>query len=214
MTIELALIVSSEVLRAGLQALLQAHSGFNVALASADPGALDGLDEAVDVILVAENDLDWEVLEAFLATHPAEPALVILADPLPKNLDISRFDSVHGWGVLPLDAPFEMLEAAVIGVNAGLVVLEPEFLNAQDVSPSGLHLAGGQVGEPLDPLTERESEVLQYLAYGYPNKQIAAELFISEHTVKFHITSIYSKFGASNRTEAVRIGLQYGLVTL
>jgi DNA-binding NarL/FixJ family response regulator len=69
--------------------------------------------------------------------------------------------------------------------------------------------------DPLDgPLTERESQVLQLLAHGLANKQIALALSISEHTVKFHVSSIYTKLRASNRTEAVRAGVQRGLVVL
>lgn len=69
--------------------------------------------------------------------------------------------------------------------------------------------------DPLvDPLTDREAEVLQLLARGMANKQIALELGISEHTVKFHISSIYTKLGAGNRTEAVRLGVRRGLVLL
>jgi DNA-binding CsgD family transcriptional regulator len=72
-----------------------------------------------------------------------------------------------------------------------------------------------ELDEPLiDPLTDRELEVLQLLARGKPNKQIALDLEISEHTVKFHISSIYTKLGAGNRTEAVRLGVRKGLVLL
>jgi DNA-binding NarL/FixJ family response regulator len=52
------------------------------------------------------------------------------------------------------------------------------------------------------------------LATGLPNKQIAAALGISEHTVKFHISSIYSKLNASNRAEAIRAGLRGGWIAL
>jgi len=55
---------------------------------------------------------------------------------------------------------------------------------------------------------------LQLLAHGLANKQIAIRLGISEHTVKFHISSIYAKLGVTNRTEAVRVGVQRGLVFL
>jgi DNA-binding NarL/FixJ family response regulator len=63
-------------------------------------------------------------------------------------------------------------------------------------------------------LTEREVEVLQLLAQGLANKQIAQLLNISANTVKFHVSSIYTKLGATNRTEAVRLGLQSGLILL
>ena len=63
-------------------------------------------------------------------------------------------------------------------------------------------------------LTDREIEVLQLLAQGLANKQIAQTLNISTHTVKFHVSSIYNKLGATNRTEAVRNGVQNGLILL
>jgi DNA-binding NarL/FixJ family response regulator len=64
------------------------------------------------------------------------------------------------------------------------------------------------------PLTERELEVLGLLARGMANKQIAVELGISEHTVKFHVSSIYTKLNVTNRTEAVRAGLRGGWIAL
>ena len=67
---------------------------------------------------------------------------------------------------------------------------------------------------PGESLTERETEVLQLLSQGLANKQIATSLGISEHTVKFHVSSIYTKLGATNRAEAVRLGVQGGLVVL
>ena len=65
-----------------------------------------------------------------------------------------------------------------------------------------------------EALTHREQEVLELLAEGLPNKAIAAQLGISDQTVKFHVASISAKLGATNRTEAVRIALRRGLLTL
>ncbi|PYR90570.1 MAG: hypothetical protein DMF84_20250 [Acidobacteria bacterium] len=65
-----------------------------------------------------------------------------------------------------------------------------------------------------EPLTPREREVLELVAEGLPNKTIAARLAISDQTAKFHVASICGKLGASNRTEAVRIALSRGLVTI
>jgi DNA-binding NarL/FixJ family response regulator len=64
------------------------------------------------------------------------------------------------------------------------------------------------------PLTSREVEVLQLLAEGRSNKSIAERLGISDQTVKFHVSSITSKLGASNRTEAVRLALRRGLIAV
>jgi DNA-binding NarL/FixJ family response regulator len=68
--------------------------------------------------------------------------------------------------------------------------------------------------ELTEPLTPRESEVLQMLASGLGNKEIAARLAISEHTVKFHVAAILGKLGAASRTQAVSLGIRRGLVLL
>ncbi len=92
----------------------------------------------------------------------------------------------------------------IVGTSA---LLEPAL--------SQMQLAGAPDGEPEPAsLTERENQVLQLRARGLPNTQIAARLGISEHTVKFHVSSIYAKLGAANRTEAVRSGVLRGLISL
>ncbi len=63
-------------------------------------------------------------------------------------------------------------------------------------------------------MTEREGQVLQLTAQGLANKQIAVALGISEHTVKFHLSSLYAKLGVTSRMEAVRAGARRGLVVL
>jgi DNA-binding NarL/FixJ family response regulator len=65
-----------------------------------------------------------------------------------------------------------------------------------------------------EPLTARELEVLQLLAEGLPNKLIAAQLHISEHTAKFHVSAIILKLGAASRTEAVTLAARRGLLIL
>lgn len=119
-------------------------------------------------------------------------------------------DSVNiAWGILPLEAPIEQFEAAVRAIAVGLSIGKPSaisFLSDEEAI---------NLDDPLiDPLTDRELEVLQLLAQGKANKQIALDLAISEHTVKFHVSSIYNKLGAANRTEAVRLGVRRGLVLL
>lgn len=111
-------------------------------------------------------------------------------------------------GSLEVVAEFETLAAAR---HADLAV------DAMLVAPAGGPVAGldsDDVEWIDDALTAREVEVLELLAEGLPNKAIAARLGISDQTVKFHIASILSKLGASNRTEAVRRALRRGLVGL
>jgi NarL family two-component system response regulator YdfI len=76
-------------------------------------------------------------------------------------------------------------------------------------------LTPGAPDAPLiESLTPRETQVLELVADGLPNKAIAARLGIGSETVKFHLGSILGKLGASNRTDAVRVGVQRGLITL
>jgi DNA-binding NarL/FixJ family response regulator len=66
----------------------------------------------------------------------------------------------------------------------------------------------------IEALTPRELQVLQLVADGLPNKAIASRLLVSDETVKFHLTSVFGKLGASNRTDAVRLALRRGLITI
>ena len=70
------------------------------------------------------------------------------------------------------------------------------------------------VSAAASQLTEREREVLQLLAQGKTNKEIAGALVIAERTVKFHVSSILGKLGVGNRTEAVTVAAQHGIVNL
>ncbi len=71
-----------------------------------------------------------------------------------------------------------------------------------------------EAGPFISPLTPREIEILEYIAQGYLNKQIAAELGISEQTIKNHVTSILRKLNANARTEAVVVAIKQGLIKI
>jgi len=96
----------------------------------------------------------------------------------------------------------EQARAAELGADAYLV------------APARAAVNRSRDDDLLDPLTPRESQVLELLAEGMPNKGIAARLGISDQTVKFHVASICGKLQVTNRTEAVRVALRRGLITL
>lgn len=100
------------------------------------------------------------------------------------------------------------LSAAIAAVAAGFVVLHPETSAPLVPASHALATRNGQ------RLSQREIDVLRMMAEGLPNKAIGARLHISEHTVKFHVGSIFSKLHAGSRTEAVAVGARQGLVML
>jgi DNA-binding NarL/FixJ family response regulator len=127
-------------------------------------------------------------------TGPAKTAAFLLLTEDPSTFQ-SLIRSRGIWGTLSLESSREELLAALHALSEGLVVSAPQFINACSVSRED--------AERL-PLSEREIEVLGLLAQGLANKQIAAALGISEHTAKFHVSSIYAKLNVTNRAEAVR----------
>jgi DNA-binding NarL/FixJ family response regulator len=120
--------------------------------------------------------------------------------------------NLRAWGVLSTDASADELSAGIAAVAEGLWVGAPGLVEGWMRLPRG----GEGLGEDslAEPLTAREKEVLQHMADGLANKQIALLLSISEHTVKFHLSSLYVKLGVSSRTEAVKRGVELGLISL
>lgn len=116
-------------------------------------------------------------------------------------------DAIDVAGVIVL-RDFERGVADAPAVDA--VVFTPRASARPALHP----VTTGHDARLVEPLTARERDVLALAADGRTNREIAADLEISEHTVKFHLASIFGKVGASSRTEAVRRGLRLGLVDL
>lgn len=132
--------------------------------------------------------------------------VVALANAVHSQPDLAR--SIYAC--LPENAPTLTIAAAILAAAQDLVVLTSEQANVH-LPPSELvtrdHL------EP-EPLTHRELQVVRLLASGLGNKQLAEQLNISSHTVKFHVAQILAKLGATTRTEAVSIAIRSGLIPL
>lgn len=130
------------------------------------------------------------------------PTVALVDDPR----EAWTADAANGFeqsphAILGRDTPPDEIVAAILAVAAGLIAVQPRALVPARVAEA-------------DRLTPREVEVLGELARGAPNKAIAARLSISEHTVKFHIASLFAKLGAASRTEAVTQGIRRGLIML
>jgi DNA-binding NarL/FixJ family response regulator len=200
--VRVAVIAAYPTVRVGLRALLEPYSDVEVVGEAASPVFLaDG--PAVDVVVV---DLEEGTGDA--ATVMNLPA-VVLGDSPEQFAEIPLAPGSPGAYLLKGAGAAE-IHAAVIAVAEGLVVLDPAVrLDQSSGSP-----ASNVDDFAYERLTERESEVLALLALGLPNKAIALRLGISDHTVKFHVSTIFSKLGASSRTEAVMVAARRGLLPL
>ena len=192
----------SPVARAGLESLLRSGAGtIEVVGSAANWSEYSGEDP--DVILA-----DWEngdELSTEISDGAPEAALVVIADD-PGLSGVADALRSGVRAVLSRHSSASQIVAAIEAAAAGFVVLQPGDLDGLLINPQPASLA--------EPLTPREVEVLGMLAEGQSNKSIAHRLGISEHTVKFHVTSIMGKLNAGSRTEAVTQGIRQGLIML
>jgi len=162
--------------------------------------------------------LVWMVDDDLPTTPPLSelgvPILFLMADNhVSKSLFIATRAQITenaSIGLLPQNPlSVERIESAIHALADGLVVIDPALLGILTASDDAeRHIT------PADDLTPREMQVLQHMAEGLPNKQIARELGISPNTVKFHVNAILSKLDAQSRTEAVIRATQLGWVLL
>ncbi len=201
----------SAITRAGLETLVRSDARFELAAEGYRDGDLlrATREHAPDVILVETEPISPQSLPAFLH-QPGSPALVLLAREL-SRAQIRRMLQAGVRAILPHDATPQEIGAALEAAAAGLAVIAPEVLDKLLPVADVLESDDVPAGEPL---TSREGEVLAMLAEGAGNKEIASRLHISEHTVKFHVSSILTKLGAATRTEAVSRGYREGLIVI
>ena len=177
-------------------------------------GSFEGAEgdwEGLDVLLIRDSGGSTDELFDSLEDNGVAretPVLLLLEQATPNKAN--RAIQLGIRGILSTEIAPAQLISAVTAVAKGLLVLQPGEL-AFASAPTKMRNGEAELFEPLTP---REKEVLQMLASGLGNKQIAAHLKISEHTAKFHVASILSKLGASSRTEAVSMGLRRGLILL
>jgi len=196
--IRVALAAPGLALRLGLHELLSGLPGVQIAAEAASPRHLP----PVDVLVLAADGLLNELGE--------EPPPVLLLSN--DSGQAARLAALPVWGLLPLEASPEELSAALHALAEGLLAGSPGLMAGLFERRPLAVMAGAE--QVLDPLTGRERQVLQLAAEGLANKEIAAALKISEHTVKFHLSSLYAKLGVASRTEAVRAGARGGWVVL
>jgi len=206
--IRIAVAATSAVRRAGLESIIRSHAEFQLAgsfgtVASLAPFARS---TELDVIVIDSNSIQDLLLE------PTSEAAIVLLTEVSDARSISRLLRSGVRAILSRESEPDDVLSAIFAVYDGLVLLS---------MPTAESLAAVFGDQPLEveddlseEITSRETDVLRMLAEGLVNKDIAARLGISEHTVKFHISSILDKLGASTRTEAVTQGIRRGLIPI
>lgn len=193
-------------LRAGLAALLAQQPG--IVPVDGNPASA-ATRAAPDVIVADAGSTGEETLDDLGDAYPRAAFVLIGGDPAVDGPGLEA----GAVGYLAPDADALTLGAAVRSVAQGLTVIDPALIVA-----SGLHIhSRAQPAPPVnqgEALTAREREVLELVAAGLPNKAIARELGISEHTAKFHVGSLLAKLGAASRTEAVTIATRRGILAV
>jgi len=205
------IIASAPTMRVGLRTVLTTGEIQVIGEASTPAEFTGGLAE-IDVVVVADEEWLQELQPA--VAEREMPALVVLSSDNHRLLPLMNMLSPHGWGVVPPDASTGQLQAAVSAVAQGLIVLSTTQAEHMLEQQRAIEFNDIDPTLPGEALTTREREVLELLSQGLPNKLIARKLQISEHTVKFHVSSIYAKLGATSRTDAVSRGVRRGLITL
>lgn len=214
--ISVLVAATDNIVRAGLLALVSAHVELTVVGSAIGTDTLTALVEELQpdvVLLELELDDDQSIAEKLLPLKLAQQvsAVVILVNAPQSEWTIEAIRS-GVQAVLPRRAEDEEIVAAILAARAGLIVLHPDAIDSLIGFPP---LVVRELPDlPLVALTPREIEVLNMIAEGLGNKSIARRLGISEHTVKFHVSSIFTKLNAKSRTEAVTLGARQGLIML
>lgn len=233
-TVAVFIVAASPMARAGLKALLETNEDFAVTGGAAEISAASpvfSVNQTAELLLVnVETAQDFDDLLEFMNDSPGDvnlPSVVALFPPELRNAgEVIRALQGGIRGILPHNASAQEITGVVTAAARGLVSLLPETLESvlyfHTTENQFDSMNGGSNQEPSDEmpddsverLTPRETEILELLADGASNKSIAYQLNISEHTVKFHVASIFGKLGVGTRTEAVMRGIKRGLILL
>lgn len=203
-------VAASPVVRAGLSAMVASNPQMTVVGSVSD---LDVLAKEVkqlqpDVVLLDlgnNSPTVWDKLLLIQEEQDPLKVMVIVEEVDDIDTEAALRSGVRGI-LLNISTELEIL-TAIEAIALGLVVLHPDILESFSIREK-------VASNPVQSLTPREIEVLKMLGSGLGNKAIAKSLHISDHTVKFHVSSIFQKLAVSTRTEAVTVGVRLGLILL
>ena len=207
--IRILLVEDQTLMRQGLKTILDLEPGFQVVGEATDgeAGIRRALDLRPDVILMDVQMPGMSGIEAIAAICAVWPeARIIILTTFGRDEYVFQGVRAGAVGFLLKDAPADSLIQTIRRVHAGEVFIQPEIasrLLRELITPQDL---------PIEPLSEREREVLVLVAQGHSNREIAERLVLAEGTVKNHVSNILGKLQAENRTQAADIARRHGLV--
>lgn len=209
MTVSIMLVDDHPIVRAGLKAVFTSFEDIEV-IAEASDGAeaLDVLQQltqngtAPDAVIMDLQMKPMNGIEACRAIAQAGGPPVLVLTTFDTQSDIVAAVEAGALGYLLKDAPPQQVHDAVLATAAGRRTLSPHITE----------VLLDRMRTPAPDLSPREIELLQALATGATNKQLAKQLFISEATVKTHLVHIYSKLGVDNRTAAIGVAREMRLI--
>ena len=215
--IKVIIAAESALARRGIEQLLRGP-GVEMVASIASLSALDvelEQPESADIVIANAKQAHFPALLQKLAdVNLFRDLPVILLAEIVDSQTAAQALRMGARAVLPAELPRSQLLAALKAVARGFVVAMPAEAETIVAASQNSISETNDVEELLEPLTPREHQVLCLLALGLANKEIAARLNISEHTVKFHVAAILGKLGAASRTEAVALAIRRGLVLL
>lgn len=175
------------------ESLQKEPGGFNV-VASHDKNTMSGF--VPDIIVVDYATINKDIFSRW------PDVLVLLIDTGMKTEDIVNHLMYYKIkGVLSIDSDMELFKKALKTIHHGEIWLDNTILSTL-LNKAGNNIPGNKT---IEHLSKREKEVLDFIAKGYKNKEIAAQLFLSEQTIKAHASRILKKFSVSSRSKLINV---------
>jgi len=213
--IRIVLVDDQEMVRVGFRMILEAETDFSI-VGEANDGrsAIEVAERAnPDVILMDVRMPKIDGIEACATIRDRSPSTMVM---MLTTFDLD--DYVHAAlragasGFMLKDAPAEQLVDAIRIIARGDALLAPSVTRALIDEIARLPTTNADSFPGIDQLTERELDVIKLMAKGQSNREIAADLFLGEATIKTHVGRILSKLGARDRVQAVVVAYESGLV--